>query len=200
MATLPGEPLYAALGFTVVERIERLLSNGVAVPFARMVRDIAVADTSARPNGGAPRGGACGWFPLRPQQIKAWVDAHEHDLPTTLAELSKLPIPFRSVIVNSVSPERRTAFWRDHLQSFLAEEASLSVAQRELVTDAIAELPAIFGGTRIEGQAHMRALEERMRELLSREQAAAMFGRVGPPEPPEGLPIPPDAWPVGGPK
>jgi len=40
MATLPGEPLYTALGFTVVERIERSLSNGVAVPFARMVRDI----------------------------------------------------------------------------------------------------------------------------------------------------------------
>jgi GNAT superfamily N-acetyltransferase len=41
MATLPGEPLYTALGFSVVERVERLLSHGVAVPFARMVRDIA---------------------------------------------------------------------------------------------------------------------------------------------------------------
>ena len=40
MATSPGEPLYTALGFTVVERIERLLSNGIAVPFARMDRDI----------------------------------------------------------------------------------------------------------------------------------------------------------------
>ena len=41
MATLPGEPLYTALGFTMVERIERSLSNGVVVPFTRMVRDIA---------------------------------------------------------------------------------------------------------------------------------------------------------------
>ncbi|MFI5233590.1 MAG: GNAT family N-acetyltransferase [Gemmatimonadales bacterium] len=41
MATLPGEPLYAALGFTVVERVERLLANGVTVPFARMARAIA---------------------------------------------------------------------------------------------------------------------------------------------------------------
>ena len=40
MATLPGEPLYAALGFTVVERIERSLSNGVVVSFARMAREI----------------------------------------------------------------------------------------------------------------------------------------------------------------
>jgi GNAT superfamily N-acetyltransferase len=41
MATLPGEPLYAALGFTVVERVEQSLANGVTVPFARMVRSIA---------------------------------------------------------------------------------------------------------------------------------------------------------------
>jgi GNAT superfamily N-acetyltransferase len=41
MATLPGEPLYAALGFSVVERIEHPLANGVAVPFTRMAREIA---------------------------------------------------------------------------------------------------------------------------------------------------------------
>jgi GNAT superfamily N-acetyltransferase len=48
MATSPGEPLYTALGFTVVERIERSLSSGVTVPFARMVRDIAPAETTPR--------------------------------------------------------------------------------------------------------------------------------------------------------
>ena len=40
MATLPGEPLYAALGFVALERIEPALSNGVAVPFIRMARTI----------------------------------------------------------------------------------------------------------------------------------------------------------------
>jgi GNAT superfamily N-acetyltransferase len=48
MATLPGEPLYSALGFTAVERIERSLSNGVTVPFARMVRDIAPPEAQPR--------------------------------------------------------------------------------------------------------------------------------------------------------
>jgi hypothetical protein len=37
----------------------------------------------------------------------------------------------------------------------------------------------------------MKALEDRMRDLFTREQAAAMFAMVGPPEPPEGLPLPP---------
>ena len=38
MATLPGEPLYLALGFSVVERIQLTLSGGVSVPFTRMSR------------------------------------------------------------------------------------------------------------------------------------------------------------------
>ncbi len=44
MATLPGEPLYAALGFTVVERITLTPVTGVTMPFTRMVRRITAAD------------------------------------------------------------------------------------------------------------------------------------------------------------
>ena len=42
VATLPGEPLYLSLGFRVEERII-LTPAGVAVPFARMSRSIAIA-------------------------------------------------------------------------------------------------------------------------------------------------------------
>jgi GNAT superfamily N-acetyltransferase len=44
MATLPGEPLYVALGFSVVERITLTLAGGVEIPFARMTRRIEVVD------------------------------------------------------------------------------------------------------------------------------------------------------------
>jgi GNAT superfamily N-acetyltransferase len=40
MATLPGEPLYSALGFTGIERVVLRLGNDVAVPFVRMARRI----------------------------------------------------------------------------------------------------------------------------------------------------------------
>lgn len=40
MATKPGEPLYAALGFTVLEPVTVSLPGGIAVPFARMGRDL----------------------------------------------------------------------------------------------------------------------------------------------------------------
>lgn len=44
MATLPGEPLYLALGFAVIERITVTLNDAVNVPFTRMTRDIVVSD------------------------------------------------------------------------------------------------------------------------------------------------------------
>lgn len=40
MATRPGEPFYAALGFEIVERVLVPLPGGVEVPFARMRRAI----------------------------------------------------------------------------------------------------------------------------------------------------------------
>jgi GNAT superfamily N-acetyltransferase len=40
MATAPGEPLYSALGFTIVERVIVPLPGGVDVPCARMRRAI----------------------------------------------------------------------------------------------------------------------------------------------------------------
>jgi len=41
MATKPGEPLYAALGFTVLEEVTVALPGGVSVPFTRMGRVLA---------------------------------------------------------------------------------------------------------------------------------------------------------------
>jgi GNAT superfamily N-acetyltransferase len=46
MATLPGEPLYTALGFSVVERVTVTLAGDVAVPFARMARRINPPEAS----------------------------------------------------------------------------------------------------------------------------------------------------------
>jgi hypothetical protein len=39
-ATLPGEPLYTACGFHVIERIEATLPDGVTVPIIRMGKSI----------------------------------------------------------------------------------------------------------------------------------------------------------------
>jgi len=48
MATLPGEPLYRALGFTAVERVVSTLDGGVTVPFIRMTRRLDRGEFSER--------------------------------------------------------------------------------------------------------------------------------------------------------
>jgi GNAT superfamily N-acetyltransferase len=49
MATLPGEPLYRALGFVPAERVVLTLSGGVKVPFVRMTRPLPHARDPAVP-------------------------------------------------------------------------------------------------------------------------------------------------------
>ena len=140
--------------------------------------------------------GSCGWFPLSPAEIDAWVERHRNDLPTTLEALSRLPIPFRKAIVNVISGVQRVALWQEHLSTFLEPDGSLTADQRALVQDAIAQLPAMFAAPDQERRQSVRLLEDRMRTLITREQAYRMFGVLGPPEPPEGLPLPPDAVPT----
>ena len=41
VATVAGEPLYAACGFTVTERVDVPTSTGVAVPCARMRKELS---------------------------------------------------------------------------------------------------------------------------------------------------------------
>jgi hypothetical protein len=135
--------------------------------------------------------GSCGWFPLPRAEIVSWVEEHRDTLPTTLPELSAYPVAFRTVIVNSVSVDQRTRFWEAHLRSFLEPQAGLTSQQCAFIADTIPLLSDIFGRSAPEAQAKMRPLEERMSHLLSRAQCAVIFGMVGPPEPPEGLPLPP---------
>lgn len=135
--------------------------------------------------------GSCGWFPLPYDEIVAWVETHADTLPRTLAELSTFPIAFRRVIVNYVPSAERTRFWQDHLRTFVSQESNLTDEQRAFIEETIGRLPDIFASSLAEAQGKMRPLEERMRVLFPREQCAAMFGMVGPPEPPAGLPLPP---------
>src|SRR4051812_8993658 len=119
---------------------------------------------------------SCGWFPLPYDEILAWVKQHRDTLPTTLAELSAFPVPFRKVIVNYVSPEQRTRFWEEHLRTFLEPDSDLTAEQRAFVEETIPLLREIFGKPLAEAQAVMRPHEERMSRAFTRQQCAAIFG------------------------
>jgi GNAT superfamily N-acetyltransferase len=50
MATLPGEPLYRALGFTAIERTEALLPDGERLPVIRMTRPLTSSPSPPSPS------------------------------------------------------------------------------------------------------------------------------------------------------
>jgi hypothetical protein len=142
--------------------------------------------------------GQCGWFPLTSSEIHAWVQRHKHDLPRNLDELSQFPTPFRKVIVATVPPDIRVAWWREHLQSFLTESSALSEEQRDLVAQASESLSTFFSEPGAPGPT-LRTFSTRLRSAFTRQEASEIFGVLGPPEPPGGLPIPADAIPHPGP-
>jgi len=140
--------------------------------------------------------GSCGWFPMSPKEIRAWVEAHRHELPTTLAQLATFPIPFRKVIVNVASPDLRTALWREHLATFLGDSSALSPEQQAFVSETSEQIPTLLAAPA--PNPTIMDWEARMAVPFSRHEASRMFGTVGPPEPPEGLSLPPDALPSRG--
>jgi hypothetical protein len=137
--------------------------------------------------------GSCGRFPMRREEIRDWVVAHRDELPTTLAGLAAYPIEFRKVILNFVSPDQRLAFWREHLATFVGDNSVLSADQRTFVAESVAQLPELFSAPA--PNPTILGWEAKMARLFSRQEAARIFGTVGPPEPPDGLPLPPGAQP-----
>ncbi|AHG92923.1 hypothetical protein J421_5388 (plasmid) [Gemmatirosa kalamazoonensis] len=129
--------------------------------------------------------------PFDPNEIQAWIAAHRDALPRTLGELGTFPVPYRGAIVRALPPPAREAIWREHFGEFLAPGSPLSPAQQAFVREAMAELPVLMADDLAAARARGGALEARMAPLFSREEAARVFGMVGPPEPPGGLPAPP---------
>lgn len=137
---------------------------------------------------------SCGWFPMSQQQIRDWLDRHPEALPQTLDELARFPVAFRRVMINAVAPEVRVRLWREHLETFLRPESVLNEPQRQLIAASIARLPDLLAAPA--PNPVIIELERQIATVFSRPEAARVFALIGPPEPAEGLPLPPDALPA----
>ena len=133
----------------------------------------------------------CGWFPMSWDQIRAWIDKHPESLPTNLAELCKYPVMFRRVMVNVVAPDVRERLWREHLESFLNDASGLSAEQQAFISATIPQLSALLAAPA--PNPAMTEFEARARTLFTKQEGGRIFAMIGPPEPPEGLPLPSDA-------
>jgi hypothetical protein len=128
------------------------------------------------------------------QEIRAWLDRHPDALPQTLDELARFPVAFRRVLINAVTPDVRVRLWREHLETFLRSESVLSEPQRRMVAAAIPRLPDLLAAPA--PNPVIIEWERQIATVFSRPEAARVFALIGPPEPPEGLPLPPDAFPA----
>lgn len=137
---------------------------------------------------------SCGWFPMSQQEIRAWLHRHPEALPQTLDELARFPVAFRRVMINVVAPDVRVRLWREHLETFLRPESALSEPQRQMVAAAIPRLPDLLAAPA--PNPVIVEWERQIAAVFSRPEAARVFALIGPPEPPEGLPLPPDALPA----
>jgi hypothetical protein len=54
VATLAGEPLYAAFAFCAVERYDVALANGLSLPLVRIAKPLPASLTTARQCGNTP--------------------------------------------------------------------------------------------------------------------------------------------------
>jgi hypothetical protein len=133
---------------------------------------------------------SCEWYPAWRSELRGWIHEHPEKLPLNWSDLGRFPMVVRRVLVNEVRPELRIQLWREHLESFLLPEAGLTQAQRDMIVAAIPELPKLLS-------AHapnpaMVEFEQRIATVFSRPEAGRIFGHVGPPVPPRGVPFPPD--------
>ena len=128
------------------------------------------------------------------QQIRAWLERHPEAWPQTLDDLARFPMAFRRVMVNAVTPEVRLRLWREHLETFLSPDSTLTEPQRQLVSATIPRLPELFAAP-APNQVSIE-WEGQVRTVFSGQEAARLFMSIGPPEPPKGIPLPPDALPA----
>lgn len=123
---------------------------------------------------------ATGAAPASADSVKSWERKNAGSLPTTLSDLKSLPIAFRRVAYQEMTPEQRSAAWTEHLLQF-AGAASLTSTQRSVFarTQAFAADPANFN---VPDMKAVDALSAEVREAFGKEQAATMIAVLGPRE------------------
>ena len=179
------KPILSGLALhALVETFFRVASSGsrLLFPVERSNRIDARAEETMS---------SCGWFPMRPDEIRAWVEQHPDALPRTVSDLGRFPMAFRRVMLTMVSPEVRLQLWREHLETFLGPDSTLTPDQRGLVAATIPELPRLFAAAPAPNPV-MSEWERGIAATFSRQDAGRVFMLIGPPEPPEGIPLPDD--------
>src|SRR5690349_4603033 len=97
---------------------------------------------------------------------------------------------YRRVIIGVVPAPIRVRMWQEHLESFLGASSPLGPEQQAFVRECRDAVHRIL--TEPIDREALHAWGDRGRRILGPEHALRILATLGPPEPPGGLPLPPD--------
>lgn len=79
------------------------------------------------------------------EKARTWSESSASRLPTTLEEFSKLPIEYRKAAFRRLTPERKSALWREQMTQFTATE-KLSGEQHAVIATLLSlATPEAYG-------------------------------------------------------
>jgi hypothetical protein len=117
--------------------------------------------------------------------IQQWVAEHAHELPSTYSELTRYPQDYRRAIFDKLSPEAKSALWREHFAQYLAAHPHLTKEQVAFIQRAEALATAALFARSGEDLSVTAALEQLRRDgalLFPKEELLQLLASLGPPE------------------
>lgn len=112
-------------------------------------------------------------------RAKAWVEANASALPSTLDEMSALPLPYRRRAFEAAPPDVKSALWKEHLGRVITNHPDLSTEKRHFLERARDALSAEVYSTPVAPHPKLAAFCEEASRILTDEERA-WFGVLGP--------------------
>lgn len=115
----------------------------------------------------------------------AWVRANAHKLPTTYDDFVGYPLDYRRAIYRQITPQLRSAFWREQFDRYRASNPDLTGDQSAVLAAArSAATPAGLSAPRRAPSAWDVDFGRRARDAFGYDEAAALFTVLGSPAEP----------------
>jgi len=120
-----------------------------------------------------------GSAPAFADTVAVWAKANKGAMPTTLTDLSRLPVAYRRVAYAEMTPDQRSRAWVEHLDSYAAQHPGLSREQRAVLAEAraLASNVSMFGPAVDDHK--ITAIGDRMKAAFG-EQAGSIVATLGP--------------------
>jgi hypothetical protein len=116
------------------------------------------------------------------EAVQDWVSGlSSEELDAVAGEIQSYPFVYRREVMRALTPERRAAVWRGHIEAYLASHPELDASARQLLTDVIALAgPETFVSASADVRGRTAAAAEQLVTIIGRETTLDLLYRLGP--------------------